>query len=360
MLRFNYVRQLVFCIFTAILLGGNVALADPPKPKAYVITGWNEGADDKAAHDAIADQAKKNLEAAGYDVTQITEATAEQIKNAIKDPAGQALVFIDHGATSEERIVGKKNGAKDRVFGSDFSGTFENYKAVTIHACGQNQESWKNKFPKADFFSWTGCTFTKDELAWEKNKKYADAQTPGGAKQEDIELSPLLTNGNFQDVDGDAVPVDSLFGGNWLMDNALATQFGSHRYNFEVRNQYTNLDEILFNADISNGHMVGFSIDDYAPTADFNFIMTYDQYIKALRDPTVLFAANLLNQSIFIQNLTSNPLDEQSIFSGIRRNVFAVAIPIASSLWLLMLGGLGLIWFVFCPEHGGRGMQPRA
>lgn len=321
MFRLAYLGKCTLGILAALSLTSNVAFADSAKTQR-LRHYWMErerGLQQKA-HDAIADQAKKNLEAAGYEVTLITEGTAEQIKAAIKDPTGQALVFVDHGATSEERIVGKKDGAKDRVFGTDFTGTFENYKVVTLHACGQNQDTWKAKFPKADFFSWTGCSYTDDELAWEKNKKYKDAQTPGGPKQEDIELSPLLTSGNFKVVDGDSVPVDPLFGGNWLMDLSLLPSLVV----MTTISRYVTRTPILTKSSLvqislmviwspmrsMNSHRAQTSILSL-PTTNLS---------KALMNPSILLDANVLNQSVFIENL-HRILDQQVIFAGIRQRI---------------------------------------
>lgn len=133
--------------------------ADPPKPIAYVVTGWNKDSDNKSTHDKIAAEAKKDLENAGYEVTVVTEATAEQFKYIVKESNAKALVFIDHGHKTKQKLAFKRPGPGNEleaVNGSDFSGTYPNFDIVTIHACGQYKKSWMDKFPNAAFESWPG------------------------------------------------------------------------------------------------------------------------------------------------------------------------------------------------------------
>ncbi len=338
--------KVAFGFLLAVCVGISVpASAQQPKPKAYVITGWNASASNKKAHDAIADQAQKNLEAAGYAVTRITQGTADQIKAAMKDPDGQAMVFIDHGGVGAERIVGRKaDGSKDRVYGSDFTtGPYNNYKVMTIHACDQSQQSWKDKFPKADFFSWKGCIYASDELAWEKNKKYSPATNPPSPSESDIEEHHLLIDGQFDMTDGDAVPIDPEFNRNFLMEPGLAASFGNLSYNFLVRNQYTGIDEVIYGAQIAGGQKVVRVFDELIPGANFNFIMTYDEYVHAIQNPYLLMSPGVLGSSVFITDITGTTASPETLFAGVRRNEFFVPEPSAAAG--LVMGLFGFLGF---------------
>lgn len=194
------------------------------KPKAVVVTGWNKNAKDKEWDDKTAAEAKKDLEDAGYEVELITEADKATAKAKITDPNTKAPVIIDHGATGEQKIGFKSaGGALETLLGSDVGdGPFNNIEIASIHACDQNQQSWKDKFPKADFHSWTGCVYASTILEWQKKKKYAAATSPQ-TQQTSIQTHPFLLDGQFLEEGSSGIlfPLDPL-SGNWQMAPALA------------------------------------------------------------------------------------------------------------------------------------------
>lgn len=295
-------------------------------PKAVVITGWNENAKDKEWHDKIAEEAKKDLEAAGYDVEVITEADKDKAKEKITDANTKVLVVIDHGATGEQKVGFKSSGgALETLLGSDVTGPFNNIQVATIHACDQNQQSWKDKFPNADFHTWTGCVYPSTELEWQKKKEYAPAQTPQ-TLQTSIETHPFLLDGKFleEGTTGILFPENPL-SGNWQMSSALAAAFGSLDYNFFVTDDDLTNPDLIFGASVIGGiifdHLPGESVVD----PDFTIAMTHSLYLSAIMDPFLLLGPGLLGTSVFIDDLTpAGTLDENVLFAGVRRNLFRV------------------------------------
>lgn len=203
-----------------------------PKPKAYVITGWNNGGWDKAWDDWTAAEAKSDLENAGYEVTVIFEATGEQLKNAVKDSSAKALVFIDHGSEGMESLsVWNTDGTEDVVIGGELPGPYSNFDIVTIHACDQDQQSWKDKFPKANFHAWAGSVSGHSIYWWQLWNDYPAASNPTQGTTS-ITTHPVLTENQFQETAlGTLYSINSP-SGNWQMATDLAADFGELEYDF--------------------------------------------------------------------------------------------------------------------------------
>jgi hypothetical protein len=159
-MRRTTARAVLLLLLSAASASPASAQADPcacsGKPRAYVFIGDTDGQgkyDDNAAAEAESD-----FEKAGYEVITNTSATKQDFKDALKDPCARAIWFVGHGG-------GKSNdaGSELLVFTDDWiagESVEANpcLKSVTFHACAQNQQSWKDKFPNAKFYSWTGNT----------------------------------------------------------------------------------------------------------------------------------------------------------------------------------------------------------
>jgi hypothetical protein len=298
------------------------------KPKAYVITGWNADAGDKKAHDEIAKEAKKDLEQAGYEVIVITEANAAQFKDAVNDPNAKALVFIDHGAKGKERVGLKApNGDVETVNGEDLNDTYDNFDIVTIHACDQNQATWRNRFHDANFFAWTDSVYPSTELAWQKEKTYPDANNPQPGTGT-ITTDPNLTEGQFlEEGYSEVLAPTNPVAGNWPMDGRLASAFGDRIYNFRVCDNDLANPEIIFGVVVSDGVITEYDIGDGYASPDFKITMTYNQYIAAVRNSHALLGNNLLGNTVFIDDIAGTGIDANILFAGVQRNIFFVTKP---------------------------------
>lgn len=344
----------VFTILFALQMLPAAAVA-ADKPKAVVMTGYNKGAADKAWDDKAAAEAKKDLEAAGYEVELISEASKATAIAKIKDPTTAAVVIIDHGGTGEEKI-GMKNpdGSLETLLGSDLAGTYDHIKIATLHACDQNQQSWRDKFPKSDFHSWTGCTYGSSILEWQKKKTYAAASAPV-EKQSNIKLDPLLNGGGkFLDIgEGVMAPVNPL-SGNWEMRTDLADAFGNLRYNFLVTDNDMTNPEILFGAQVIDGLIANHIAGDALFNPDFTISMTDALFVQALMDPYILLSPGLVGGPVQIQDMTlSQNLDLNVLFAGVRRNIFFADVPEPSTGTIILLG-LGLLAVVRRKTQRGR------
>ncbi|MBL8999958.1 MAG: hypothetical protein JNK25_02335 [Phycisphaerae bacterium] len=301
--------------------GGSVALADGPK--AYVMTGWNTSPGDKADHEKIAAEAKKDLENAGYKVTLIHEASKQQVKDAIQDPDARAMVLIDHGTKGRARVRCKdNNGVAERVTAEQFGGPYNNMKAVTIHACDQDQQAWKDLFPNADFHSWTGDVYCVDELEWQKNKTYRRANEPQ-AGQSQGEVDEDLTHGQFPEAaDGTTAPLHGL-SGNWPMDPALGAMFGTQIYNVFVMDNDPTSNDLLFSAVVMDGQILSYKLAAQSGPPTFQVFMPHDVWVQARLNPWMLMQPDVLGGLVQVQPLRTS-VPPQVLFAGFARNVFRV------------------------------------
>lgn len=309
-------------LFVLSVVGTTSAvLADGPK--AYVMTGWNTSAADKADHEKIAAEAKKDLEAAGYKVTQILEATKAQVKDAIQDPAACAMVLIDHGTTGLARVRCKdNNGVAERVTAAQFGGPFNNFKAVTIHACDQNQDGWKELFPNADFHSWTGSIYCSDELEWQKNKQYRAPNVPQAGESQG-EIADDLEEGQFPNAsDGTVAPLGGL-SGNWPMDPVLANMFGTQIYNVFVMDQDPTSNDLLFSAVVTNGQVISYKLATPSGPPTFNVYMPHEVWVQARRNPFMMMDPIILGNLVQIEPIATT-VPPQVLFAGMARNIFRV------------------------------------
>jgi len=311
--------------FSVVILVVSLVSVVLAKPKAYVITGWYDDKNDKSWHDAIAQESKKDLEKAGYEVVLITDANSKQFKDAVNDPNAKALVFIDHGTDGMERVCLRgASGNKERVAGNDLNAVYHNFDIVTLHACDQNQPSWRNRFPDANFFAWTGSVYSSSELTWQKKKTYPDANAPQ-AGTSTVTPSSKLTKGKFikDGASGIRYPINPL-SGNWPMSRAQAMAFGNQIYNFFVSDDNLANAEIIFGAAVNNGVITEYTIDDCYTNPDFEITMTYGQFISAIENPYVLLNDNLLGNTIFIDDISGTGVSPGTLFAGVRRNMFFV------------------------------------
>lgn len=307
----------------ALTLLAGMAMADGPK--AYVITGWNVNANDKAWHDRIAEEAKRDLEAAGYKVVQITEATKAQFKDAVQDPQAKGLVFIDHGTQGQNRVRLKdQDGEPSRATSQQFGGPFPNFDVMTIHACDQNTQKWRDLFPNADFHSWDGCIFPSDELRWQQKKQYA----PAGAPQADntsFGISPQLREGQFVTGAEDAYPLQPL--GHWPMDPLLAGLFGNRTFTLIIEDQFPPQTNVLFSARIENGSIVQNWPAEGSPDADFLVIFRGDFWDIARQVPEVTLNVELEapgSPVTIIPNFPAPPEVREWLYAGVRRTLFGM------------------------------------
>jgi hypothetical protein len=321
-------------------------------PKAVVVTGWNKNAKDKEWHDKIAAEAKKDLEAAGYEVTVITEATNAEFQAAVNDPNNKGLVYIDHGATDKEKVGLKDpNGKLETTQGSDFAGDYSRYEIVTIHACDQNQQSWKDKFSDASFHSWDDCVYPSTELTWQTNNEYPDANSPDPNNRTSNGTDQSLLEGQFLEEGTSEIlyPINPL-SGNWPMSSSLAAAFGNLTFNFFIADDDLLNPQIIFSAEVDGGVIIDHSPDLDDPNSDFDFTMKFSTYIAAIEDPTILVSPGVLGEDVVID--TFGPYDDEWVlFFGVRRLLFRLSEPLDNPLlpsWggagmALLLLGLGLM-----------------
>lgn len=329
----NEMKLMILCVG---FFAGSV-WATGTGPKGYVITGYSTNANDKKWHDKIAEEAKKDLEAAGYKVTLITQGTKAQFKAAVMDADAKALVFIDHGANDVARVRHPDvDGAASRSTAAQFTGPFNNFDVVTIHACGQDKKAWKDLFPNSDFHSWTASVYASEELKWQQEKKYENAQVPQ-ADNTTGSINPMLQTGQFAfDEEGINLPVHTI--GNWTLDPVTATAFGTLSFNFIVTDTDLSSGDTLFSATISGGTMVENEPALFNAAANFNVMMGYDFWVAARSNPSLLLDPGVLGTSVMIDTFDTT-VSQSILFEGIRQNIFNV--PSVGTLGVFALAALG-------------------
>lgn len=309
-----------------VFAAGTARAADGPK--AYVITGWNTGANDKAWHDRIADEAERDLRAAGYKVTRITEATKAQFKAAMEDESAKAMVFIDHGTSGQARVRLKdENGEARRSTAGQFGGPLNNFDIMTIHACDQDRDEWKDLFPNADFHSWGGCIYPSDELRWQQKKEYRRADEPQADDTSD-EISEALQEGQFDTQGEDAFAYHPL--GNWPMEPGLAALFGQMSYNLLIFDNLPPQPPItrpLFSARVAEGIIIQNEPAQQSPTATFSIIFNGAFWDMARHNPQITLEVSPTMPGSPVQIIPHVPVTPDQIeimYAGVRRNLFGM------------------------------------
>ena len=330
----NTLKLTILCVGVGMCVG--TVWATGTGPKGYVITGYSTSANDKKWHDMIAEEAKKDLEAAGYKVTLITQGTKAQFKAAVADADAKALVFIDHGANDVARIRHPDlDGAASRSTAAQFTGPFNNFDIVTIHACGQDKKGWKDLFPNSDFHSWNGSVYASDELKWQQEKKYRNSEVPQSDNTTGS-INPMLQTGQFAfDEEGINLPVHTI--GNWTIDAGTALAFGTLSFNFIVSDTDLTSDDTLFSATISGGTMVENEPALNNVAANFNVLMGYDFWVAARSNPSLLLNPGILGTEVIIQAFDTS-VSQEILFEGIRQNIFNV--PSVGTLGLFGLAAI--------------------
>lgn len=321
------------------------------KPKAVVITGKSNDADDKARDDKAAAEAKKDLEAAGYEVEVMDQPTKAAVVDKIKDTSTAAVWIIAHGAKgSEDMDMKKADGTADPLLGADLAGTFDHIKIATIHSCDQNQQSWKDKFPKSDFKSWDGCVLPSTIQAWQDQKKYELAEAPK-EKQETHNTHPLIEDGQFFQQPSNTWAPNTGLSGNWPMNPVLTAAFGSQAYNFFIYEDGLSNPNVLFSAVAANGVVQQYELDQAMANPSFDIFFTYELYINAIENPFLLLDPSVLGTQAFVVPAMGNSTDASTLFAGVAKNIFNMdptlpngghPLPLPATLMLALLG-LGLM-----------------
>ena len=125
-----------------------------------------------------------NFEQAGYVAIADTDATVPEVVAALNDECTRALWIMGHAGYDPPK--------KDRNFrvgigmtdGRDITDLLvpinPNLHEVVLHACGQDQQRWRNRFPGANFTSWTGSVWVIEIELWENVRNYPDIDQQTG------------------------------------------------------------------------------------------------------------------------------------------------------------------------------------
>jgi hypothetical protein len=269
----------------------------------------------------------------------------------IKDTSTAAVWMIAHGAKGKQDMDMKKaDGSADPLLGSDLTGPFDHIKIATIHSCDQNQQSWKDKFPKSDFKSWDGCVLPSTIQAWQDSKKYEPAEAPK-EKQETLNTHPLIEEGQFFLQPSDTWAPNNALSGNWAMNPLLAQAFGNQAYNFSIYEDGLSNPNLLFSAIAGHGIVQQYEIDHALANSTFDISFTHDLYMDAIENPFVLLDPTILGTQAFVVRALGNSTDPATLFAGVAKNIFNMdptlpngghPMPLPATL-LLSLLGLGLM-----------------
>jgi hypothetical protein len=303
---------LLMAILVALLSGlSSIAVADPPK--AVVLTGDVEGSETACANTAA--EVESDFEDAGYNVSSDATATEAEAIAAISDPDVQAVCIISHGdpeirkGKPKEYREGVKMADGEWLDASDFppNNTFPNVKEVIIHACGQDQQSWRDLFPNAKFYSWQGSTKGFIIFWWQ----YFYTATPPG--EEPLEngipiIHPSLWSRITYESGGRTVaPFGNLQDPLFQMPWELAIQFGEKTFNVIARDDENLSDTVLLvGAVVEDGHVLEYNYEGYV-SPDFEVIIPKTPMFNSLECPASVFSYEGIANGIEIYNYSSTP-----------------------------------------------------
>jgi len=292
-----------------------VSVPQNDKPRAYVMVGNTEGVSPGKVR-LVAEEAMSDYQDAGYEVILIPEATADDVEKANNDEKTEAIWIYGHGVGEKKNLIvdfseGIAMNGGTYIQGKDWElggATGENIKTlkknekikqVTFHACGQNQQSWRDLFPNAKFRSWSGKVRHHSIFWWQYFSWYSSVTS-------NVSLIPPNINSIFQK--GCIIPFDdmpefcywdiSLNGSDFPLPEPLASQFGVQSINFyivETDDIFGDIPEPpetlpLYGADVVNGAVTQWHWN-VTSTPTIDVIIINQAYYDILEEPSTVWDA---------------------------------------------------------------------
>lgn len=326
----------------AFIVGGigffsSLALADG-SPRAYVLIGYDEGGYTGDALSNAANLAKSDYENAGYTVIRINKATTADWRRALNDPKARAIWFAGHGVYNSQRSwfgLEKLGDVKEGLVFTDGpkmgpTGPHPNIRQVTLHACGQDQKSWRNSFPNADFDSWSTSMRAWQVYWWQWGATYdriKDSSFPVPRLHETLEQANQFYNREgFWVYDLDPVSNDYSIPGvaSFVLNAQLQAQLNGATFNFMAFDGPDHLQ--LFAVPIAGG-VIDFTnqSDQYDPNADFDVMISNDAMFNLLENPSLWLSYSGDPNAVRLFNRSG--ISDATVLEGVGVVVFGVPEP---------------------------------
>lgn len=330
---------------------------------AYVFIGDFNGTPGSGytgrAAENSANEAQSDYEDAGYTIVRDDMATIQDFMDALADPDAMAIWFFGHGLydsvrgkKGKEKLtdpiegIGLTDGSK---LGTDVPGTYPNLKNVTFHACGQDLQSWKDKFPNAEFNAWSRGVRAWEIWWWQFFKTYmslgANTMSSTDSLNTPVINSRLEQTGQFAELGNkficDLAPVSNNMM-SFVLEDEWATAFEGSSFNFSATNGLES--ELLFATTISDG-VIDFSTQSLDPLTnpDFEITIGNNSIFTLLEDPD-MWSSISASSDVEIINNTGGAKSDQMILDAFGVVTFGTSKKVpepSSTLGFLTFGILG-------------------
>jgi hypothetical protein len=236
-------------------------------------------------------RAAEKYKALGYNVILNLGATKSQLVRAVNDPDTRAIWFCGHGYKDDDGNWDEAISAVERTVGGETEVTSAEItppannciEELVLHSCGQNLDSWKQKFSHAKFYGWSTYTTPLAIRYWEYYVHTITA--PGVTPPDNLPPPPLDPRVRPNDFPIIIKPSGRMEVGVdiftvWRINDTLLADYGLHRtFNFYLTGGGLPEPQWLFSGDITYGYL---SADFEGPfgAPGYDIIMPYEKFAE--------------------------------------------------------------------------------
>lgn len=284
--------------------------------RAYVLIGDFNGTPGSGYVGRVAlnaaDEAQSDYEKAGYTVVRVDSARYFHLRQAVSDPFARAIWFLGHGSYKKtypvffDKLLGDPEPGL-KFFGDRWvepeqllGGPFPQIQQVTLHACGQDLQEWRELFPTAvSLGEWDASTEPTRPHAiywWQLAATYPPCDRSADKRAAVIEERSVVPSGLHQRLwpQGqyhlsdtamvyDMAPVTNNRG-SFVLEPSMQQIFNGLSFNVLVADSTEPV--LLFGAEIEDGTIpVESQTADIRDDASFDVVFTMAALERLFTDP---------------------------------------------------------------------------